>query len=87
MVSTRMCTASTPEMHSLSGSSFFGKAVLGLIQAFCFNWMYFEIGEVSIYNAAIAGKELTSKSQMRSTFTPTQFDGPFYHVGTFRLLM
>ena len=25
--------------------SFFGKAVLGLIQAFSFNWLYFEIGE------------------------------------------
>lgn len=24
--------------------SFFGKAVLGLVQAFCFNWLYFEIG-------------------------------------------
>ena len=24
---------------------FFGKAVLGLIQAFCFNWLYFEIGQ------------------------------------------
>ncbi len=23
---------------------FFGKAVLGLIQAFSFNWLYFEIG-------------------------------------------
>lgn len=25
---------------------FFGKSVLGLIQAFCFNWLYFEIGKV-----------------------------------------
>ena len=24
---------------------FFGKAILGLIQAFCFNWLYFEIGQ------------------------------------------
>ncbi|MCJ1470309.1 hypothetical protein MMC07_008954 [Pseudocyphellaria aurata] len=29
-------------------NAFFGKAVLGLIQAFCFNWLYFEIATVWI---------------------------------------
>lgn len=24
-------------------NAFFGKAVLGLLQAFCFNWIYFEL--------------------------------------------
>ena len=28
----------------LTQKRFFGKAVLGLIQAFSFNWLYFEIG-------------------------------------------
>ena len=43
MESMRMCfipfeaTMPTP-------NRFFGKAVLGLIQAFSFNWLYFEIG-------------------------------------------
>lgn len=43
MASMRMCfiafEASLPTQNR-----FFGKAVLGLIQAFSFNWLYFEIG-------------------------------------------
>ena len=35
-----------PMASMLTHCRFFGKAVLGLIQAFCFNWLYFEIGEV-----------------------------------------
>lgn len=31
-------------VNLLTQSRFFGKAVLGLIQAFSFNWLYFEIG-------------------------------------------
>lgn len=27
-------------------NAFFGKAILGLVQAFCFNWLYFEIGNI-----------------------------------------
>jgi hypothetical protein len=35
------------------GSSFFGKAILGLIQAFTFNWLYFEIDSYNIHVHAI----------------------------------
>ena len=34
-------------------NAFFGKAVLGLIQAFCFNWIYFEIDNYGIHVHAI----------------------------------
>ena len=43
MASMRICFASF-EVNLLIQTSFFGKAVLGLIQAFSFNWLYFEIG-------------------------------------------
>ncbi|KAK5126641.1 hypothetical protein LTR85_009575 [Meristemomyces frigidus] len=33
--------------------AFFGKAVLGLIQAFCFNWIYFEIDGANLHLHAI----------------------------------
>ena len=46
MVSTRMHRLLLVKQDCLSGiCRFFGKAILGLIQAFCFNWLYFEIGE------------------------------------------
>lgn len=32
------------QVNLLKQRRFFGKAVLGLIQAFSFNWLYFEIG-------------------------------------------
>lgn len=34
-------------------NAFFGKAILGLIQAFCFNWLYFEIDGWNIHRHAI----------------------------------
>lgn len=34
-------------------NSFFGKAVLGLIQAFCFNWIYFELDGADLFSHAI----------------------------------
>ncbi|KAI9803543.1 MAG: hypothetical protein M1825_001886 [Sarcosagium campestre] len=34
-------------------NAFFGKAILGLIQAFCFNWMYFEIDGDNLFQHAI----------------------------------
>ncbi|KAL8741846.1 MAG: hypothetical protein Q9190_005592 [Brigantiaea leucoxantha] len=34
-------------------NAFFGKAVLGLIQAFCFNWIYFEIDGWNVHTHAI----------------------------------
>ena len=42
-VLTRMCFVLF-QVNLLTGSRFFGKAILGLIQAFSFNWLYFEIG-------------------------------------------
>lgn len=34
-------------------NAFFGKAVLGLVQAFCFNWIYFELDGADLYEHAI----------------------------------
>ena len=34
-------------------NAFFGKAVLGLLQAFCFNWIYFELDGADLYAHAI----------------------------------
>ncbi|KAH8657000.1 bacterial low temperature requirement A protein-domain-containing protein [Tricladium varicosporioides] len=34
-------------------NAFFGKAVLGLIQAFCFNWIYFELDGADLFSHAI----------------------------------
>jgi low temperature requirement protein LtrA len=34
-------------------NAFFGKALLGLIQAFCFNWLYFELDGADLFNHAI----------------------------------
>ena len=41
-------------------NSFFGKAVLGLIQAFSFNWIYFEIDAANIHTHAIRRHVLSS---------------------------
>jgi low temperature requirement protein LtrA len=34
-------------------NAFFGKAVLGLLQAFCFNWIYFELDGADLYAHAL----------------------------------
>lgn len=34
-------------------NAFFGKAALGLIQAFCFNWLYFELDGADLFQHAI----------------------------------
>ncbi|KAF8864446.1 hypothetical protein BDZ45DRAFT_669610 [Acephala macrosclerotiorum] len=34
-------------------NAFFGKAALGLVQAFCFNWLYFELDGADLYQHAI----------------------------------
>lgn len=52
-------------------NAFFGKAVLGLLQAFCFNWIYFELDGADLYQHAIrrsawAGK-LKRNVKMRDT--------------------
>jgi low temperature requirement protein LtrA len=47
--------------HAAFGvNAFFGKAVLGLIQAFCFNWLYFEIDASNIHQHAIRRHVSTS---------------------------
>jgi low temperature requirement protein LtrA len=38
---------------SLGLNAFFGKAVLGLVQAFCFNWIYFELDGADLFAHAI----------------------------------
>jgi hypothetical protein len=40
--------------------AFFGKAIMGLIQAFCFNWLYFEIDAANISLHAIRRHRNTS---------------------------
>ena len=41
-------------------TAFFGKAVLGLIQAFCFNWIYFEVDGANLHLHAIRRHKITS---------------------------
>jgi hypothetical protein len=43
-------------------NAFFGKAVLGLIQAFCFNWIYFEIDGMDLFSHAIRRNVTSGKS-------------------------
>lgn len=43
-------------------NAFFGKAVLGLFQAFCFNWIYFELDGAELYKHAIRRNVLSGKS-------------------------
>lgn len=44
-----------------NGNRFYGKAVLGLIQAFAFNWMYFEVDGINLYRHAIRRKVWSGK--------------------------
>lgn len=43
-------------------NAFFGKAVLGLIQAFTFNWLYFEIDKFNMHTHAIRRHFFSGKS-------------------------
>ena len=45
---------------SIGINAFFGKAVLGLIQAFSFNWLYFEIDAWNVHTHAIRRHFLSS---------------------------
>ncbi|KPI36647.1 uncharacterized protein AB675_9994 [Cyphellophora attinorum] len=45
---------------SMGINAFFGKGVLGLLQAFCFNWIYFEIDNYGIHVHAIRRHWATS---------------------------
>lgn len=44
-------------------NAFFGKAALGLVQAFCFNWLYFELDGADLYQHAIR-RNVTSGMQL-----------------------
>jgi low temperature requirement protein LtrA len=43
-------------------NAFFGKAVLGLVQAFVFNWIYFEIDSLNLHTHAIRRHVVSGKS-------------------------
>jgi len=45
--------SSTRTRHLSDSTLFFGKAVLGLVQAFCFNWIYFELDGSDLFAHAI----------------------------------
>lgn len=44
-------------------NAFFGKAVLGLVQAFTFNWLYFEIDSFNLHTHAIRRHVISGKSK------------------------
>lgn len=41
-------------------NAFFGKAIMGLIQAFCFNWLYFDIDGANIFVHAIRRHKMSA---------------------------
>ena len=43
-------------------NAYFGKAVLGLVQAFAFNWLYFEIDSFNLHTHAIRRHIFSGKS-------------------------
>lgn len=60
-------------------NAFFGKAALGLIQAFTFNWLYFEIDSFNLHAHAIrrhvlSGKHSQSISRERITYLSNSND-------------
>jgi low temperature requirement protein LtrA len=42
-------------------NAFFGKAVMGLFQAFCFNWIYFELDGAELFQHAIRRSMLSGE--------------------------
>lgn len=46
---------------SMGVNAFFGKAVLGLVQAFAFNWIYFEIDSFNLHTHAIRRHVISGK--------------------------
>ena len=42
-------------------NAFFGKAALGLVQAFCFNWIYFELDGADLFAHAIRRSVISCK--------------------------
>jgi low temperature requirement protein LtrA len=51
-------------------NAFFGKAVLGLIQAFTFNWIYFEIDSWNLHSHAIRRHVVSGNPQIHSLPNP-----------------
>ena len=49
---------------SLGFNAFFGKAALGLVQAFCFNWIYFELDGADLFTHAIRRNVSAGKSPL-----------------------
>jgi len=47
-------------------NAFFGKAVLGLLQAFCFNWIYFELDSADLFQHATRRSMVAGRSQFFS---------------------
>lgn len=64
-------------------NAFFGKAVLGLLQAFCFNWIYFELDGADLYTHAIRRSAFacTSPSTPFSRLSTKQLTQPSYSLG------
>lgn len=53
--------------HSSFGlNAFFGKAILGLVQAFCFNWIYFEIDAANVKIHAIRRHKVSAFAWMNA---------------------
>lgn len=50
----------------MSLDAYFGKAVLGLVQAYCFNWLYFEIDSFNLRTHAIRRHMLSCESNIVS---------------------
>ena len=64
---------STENAASFGLNAFFGKAVLGLLQAFCFNWIYFELDGADLYAHA-------STEHRLSCFTPPSMNLCLLHL-------
>lgn len=70
-------------------NAFFGKACLGLVQAFCFNWIYFELDGADLHQHAIRRNVLSGRQPLPSnlpTVTNAASNGmvhcppPIHHV-------
>ncbi|KAL2066536.1 hypothetical protein VTL71DRAFT_2607 [Oculimacula yallundae] len=48
-------------------NAFFGKAALGLVQAFCFNWIYFELDGADLFQHAIRRNVVTGDPPLYSS--------------------
>ena len=65
MGSTRTPPLPERESKQPTGSSFFGKAILGLIQVFTLNMIYFDIDSHNLYTHAIRRKQTPTPHRSR----------------------